>query len=95
MTRARATAEFAWYRAFRRDADTNRAKATGPRVATPVLYVRGEHETGRIEDYATGLRAAGVENLRVDVVRGAGHFPQQEAPEQTWRILAAFAGLVP
>jgi pimeloyl-ACP methyl ester carboxylesterase len=85
------TAGFSWYRAFPRDAADNRAAGGGTEVTTPVLYLRGERETGRIEDYLAGLRAAGLVNVEPALVPGAGHFTQVEAPEETWRLIAGFA----
>jgi pimeloyl-ACP methyl ester carboxylesterase len=86
------TAGFNWYRAFQQDATENR-RTLGRRVTTPVLYVRGEHETGQIEAYVDGLRGAGVTNLEEGVVPGAGHFTQEEAPAATWELIADFIGL--
>jgi pimeloyl-ACP methyl ester carboxylesterase len=85
------TAGFSWYRAFPRDAADNREAGGGTEVTTPVLYLRGERETGRIEDYLAGLRAAGLVNVEPALVPGAGHFTQVEAPEETWRLIAGFA----
>ena len=84
-------AGFRWYRAFARDAADN-GHATGE-VTTPLLYLRGEKETGQIADYVDGLRAAGLTSLSHGLVPGAGHFTQEEAPDATWRLIARFAGL--
>jgi pimeloyl-ACP methyl ester carboxylesterase len=86
------TAGFNWYRSFARDAAENRETA-GRTVTTPVLYVRGEHETGHIDDYASGLRAAGVTALTTGTAPGAGHFVPEEAPTEAWRLIADFIGL--
>jgi pimeloyl-ACP methyl ester carboxylesterase len=40
-----------------------------------------------------GLRAAGVTHVEQAVVPDAGHFTQEENPEQTWQLIARFAGL--
>jgi pimeloyl-ACP methyl ester carboxylesterase len=85
------TAGFDWYRAFPRDAAENRQTA-GQQVTTPVLYIRGEHETGNIDAYVAGLRGAGVVGIQQGVVPGAGHFTQEEAPEETWRLIVDFIG---
>jgi pimeloyl-ACP methyl ester carboxylesterase len=58
-----------------------------------VLYLRGEHESGNIDTYVRGLKEAGVPHVDQGVVPDAGHFTQEEAPEQTWQLIARFAGL--
>ena len=62
-------------------------------MTTPLLYLRGEKESGQIADYVDGLRAAGLTSLSHGLVPGAGHFTQEEAPDATWQLIAAFAGL--
>jgi pimeloyl-ACP methyl ester carboxylesterase len=84
-------AGFGWYRAFAQDAADN--ARSGPDVTAPVLYLRGEHESGRLADYVSGLRAAGLTRLSSGLVPGAGHFSQEEAPAATWRLIADFAAL--
>jgi pimeloyl-ACP methyl ester carboxylesterase len=86
------TAGFNWYRTFQQDAAENRRASNQPPVTTPLLYIRGEHETGDIAAYVQGFRAAGVAHIEHGVVPGAGHFTQEEAPEKTWRLIANFAG---
>jgi pimeloyl-ACP methyl ester carboxylesterase len=86
------TAGFNWYRAFPQDAEDNRA-TKGRTVSTPLLYLRGEHEGGDINAYVVGLRDAGVSFLEHEVVSGAGHFTQEEAPVPTWELIAHFIGL--
>ncbi len=54
-------AGFDWYRAFDKDAARNREPK---RIDVPLLYLRGDADGRRIEDYVEGLRAAGVANLR-------------------------------
>jgi pimeloyl-ACP methyl ester carboxylesterase len=88
------TAGFSWFRAFAQDAAGNRRASEGPHVTTPVLYLRGEQERGGdISAYADGLRGAGLTHVEQVVVSGAGHFTQEEAPEETWRLIASFAQL--
>jgi pimeloyl-ACP methyl ester carboxylesterase len=87
------TAGFNWYRTLYRDAADNRQAAAGPPVSTPLLYLRGQHESGNIEMYVRGLQAAGVMHVEQALVPDAGHFTQEEAPEQTWHLIAKFAGL--
>ena len=87
------TSGFNWFRALPRDAEENRRVAQGPRVATPLLYLRGDKERGGdITAYAEGLRRAGVANLEYALVPGAAHFPAEEAAAQTWQAIARFAG---
>jgi pimeloyl-ACP methyl ester carboxylesterase len=62
-------------------------------VSTPLLYVRGARESGDIDEYVHGLRAAGLTAVDHQLIPGAGHFTQEEAPAETWRAVANFAGL--
>jgi pimeloyl-ACP methyl ester carboxylesterase len=88
------TAGFGWYRAFPVDADDNRrAASSGPAVTTPLLYVRGARESGDIDAYVRGFRDAGVTAIDKHLIPAAGHFTQEEAPDETWQALARFAGL--
>jgi pimeloyl-ACP methyl ester carboxylesterase len=87
------TAGFNWYRTLYQDAADNRQAAAGPPASTPLLYLRGEHESGNIDTYVRGLRAVGVTHVEQAVVPDAGHFTQEEAPEQAWHVIARFAGL--
>ncbi len=86
------SAGFNWYRAFAADAQANAEAAHGTPVTTPVLYLRGERESGRLADYVEGLMAAGLANVRPGLVPNSGHFTQEEAPAETWRLIAEFAG---
>jgi pimeloyl-ACP methyl ester carboxylesterase len=88
-SKAALTAGLNWYRAFPRDAEHNR-ETLGRPVTLPVLYVRGEHETGQIGAYIDGLRTAGVAQLEQGIVPAAGHFTPDEAPGELWRLLAGF-----
>jgi pimeloyl-ACP methyl ester carboxylesterase len=89
------TAGFNWYRTLYQDAADNRQAAAGPTASTPLLYLRGQRESGNIDTYVGGLRAAGVPHVEQALVPDAGHFTQEEAPEQTWHAIARFAGLEP
>ncbi len=84
---------FNWYRTFGQDVTENGQASEGPPVETPLLYLRGEHETGDIHTYVQGLRGAGIAHIDHGVIPNAGHFTQEEAPEETWRLIAGFAGL--
>ncbi|HEU6450512.1 MAG TPA: alpha/beta hydrolase [Gemmatimonadaceae bacterium] len=83
---------FEWYRAFPRDEADNGA-ATGEPVLTPVLYLRGEHERGDMQEYLRGLRDAGVRDIRGAVVPGSGHFAPNERPDDVAALLRGFIGL--
>jgi pimeloyl-ACP methyl ester carboxylesterase len=89
------TAGFNWFRAFAQDAIDNAVTSEEPSPRAPLLYLRGERERGDIdiEAYVAGFRAAGISAIAAGVVQGAGHFTQEEAPEQTWQLIADFAGL--
>ncbi len=43
--------------------------------------------------YVGGFRDAGMRSVEQGLAPGAGHFTQEEAPEQTWRLIAEFVGL--
>lgn len=84
------TAGFNWYRAFRQDAVDNQKRQQ--ECSTPLLYLRGDHESGEIDDYVTGLKDAGLTQVAHGIVPDAGHFTQEEAPEPTWGLIADFIG---
>ncbi|TCC61374.1 alpha/beta hydrolase [Kribbella pittospori] len=77
------TAGFNWYRTFPQDAE----QLTTP-GGTPLLYLRGDHEYGELDDYAEGFHRAGVTSLTTDLIPGAGHFAPEEAPEASWTCIA-------
>jgi pimeloyl-ACP methyl ester carboxylesterase len=85
------TVGFNWYRAFPRDAEEN--QATKPPVSTPLLFLQGEHGGGDISASVNGFRAAGFNHVDRGIVPGAGHFSEEEAPAETWRLISRFAGL--
>src|ERR1051326_3659132 len=80
---------FEWYRAFEQDASDNAADK-GKGLDTPVLLIRGDHESGKIATYAEGLRRAGLVNLSSKQIAGTGHFAPEEQPEGVWRAIASF-----
>jgi pimeloyl-ACP methyl ester carboxylesterase len=81
------TAGFDFYRAFPRDAQDNAESGQGAAVDTPLLYLRGEREGGDIASYAAGLRNGGVKHVTTALVPNAGHFTQEEAPPDVWRLI--------
>jgi pimeloyl-ACP methyl ester carboxylesterase len=85
------TAGFRWYRTMTEDAKANAEDKA--EVETPLLYIRGDGETGDIERYATAFREAGVRNVQTALISGAGHFTAEEEPGQVWEVIAKFAGL--
>ncbi|QMW05780.1 alpha/beta fold hydrolase [Spirosoma foliorum] len=80
---------FEWYRAFGQDEKENIA-AKGELVQTPLLYLRGEHEYGTIEDYLTGFRESGLVNVSGQIIPGSGHYAPEEAPDEVANRLRAF-----
>jgi pimeloyl-ACP methyl ester carboxylesterase len=89
-------AGFDWYRAFPADAEHNARAAGGAATATPLLSLRGSRERGAsAERYADGFRRSGVTDVESVTVEGAGHFPQEESPEQTWAAISGFASRHP
>jgi pimeloyl-ACP methyl ester carboxylesterase len=81
------TAGFNWYRAFPQDERDNNGL---PPTTTPLLYIRGEKDTGRIEDYAAGLRKNGVSNLSTSPISRSGHFVPEENPADLAQAIGQF-----
>lgn len=76
----------AWYRAFAQDAKDNMA-VKGEVVATPVLYVRGDREGGKIEEYLEGFRENGLANVSGRIIEASGHFSIDEQPEKVTKLI--------
>ena len=87
------TAGFNWYRTFPQDAAANKEANSQATMTTRLLYLRGEKEGGQIGDYLDGLRSAGMTHVDHALVPNAGHFTQEEAPEDTWRLIADFSDI--
>jgi pimeloyl-ACP methyl ester carboxylesterase len=92
MTRAYARPEalragFEWYRAMASDAKLN---AAAGRIDLPLLYLRGDADGRKIDDYIDGLRAAGAANLTGKTIEGSGEYLPVEAPARFVEALRAF-----
>ena len=72
-------AGFDLYRAFPQDERDNIADAA-TLVSTPVLYVRGDAESGTLQDYIDGFRKAGLANIKGELIADCGHFSPEEQP---------------
>jgi len=83
-------AGFALYRAFGKDADTNRKDTT--KTDVPLLYLRGEYEGGDMDEYVNGFHAAGISSVTHARIPGSGHFTPEENPEAVWAEIAGFMG---
>lgn len=79
-------AGFDWYRAFELDAKRN---AEAKKIETPMLYVRGDADARRIDDYVQGLTQIGVSGLAHEVIPG-GEFSPLEAPDAFVAMLLRF-----
>jgi pimeloyl-ACP methyl ester carboxylesterase len=80
---------FDWYRAFPQDEKDN---SQNKPVDVPVLYIRGEKESGDIDEYAEGLRKSGIGNLSGKLIEGCGHFGPEEQPEKVEEVIREFLG---
>jgi pimeloyl-ACP methyl ester carboxylesterase len=83
---------FEWYRAFGQDEKDNLA-VKGEVVQTPVLYLRGEKESGDLEVYLKGFREGGLRNVQGGIIAGSGHFAADEQPEEVVAMVREFMGL--
>jgi len=81
---------FDWYRALRQDAEENKAKKET--IRTPLLYLRGEKDSGSIpiERYLLSFREAGIANLQSAVIANSGHFTPEEQPRAVWEQIRRF-----
>jgi len=78
---------FEWYRAFPQDEKDNHA-SQGNSVQTRVLYLRGEHEIGSLEDYVKGRGESGLRNLEGRLIPNSGHYAPDEQPNEVAAILS-------
>lgn len=58
-----------------------------------MLLLLAEASGAMIETYAAGYRQAGLTALEHAVISGAGHFIQEEAPDELWQQILSFARL--
>lgn len=82
---------FDWYRAFSNDEKDNSGNTP---VDLPVLYIRGEKESGDINDYTAGLQKSGLHNLSSKLIAASGHFAPEEQPELVAGAIREFVGEV-
>jgi pimeloyl-ACP methyl ester carboxylesterase len=80
---------FEWYRAFPQDEKDNLASKEAS-VQTRVLYLRGERETGTLEEYVNGLRQSGLSNVEGRLIPNSGHYAADEQPGEVVAILRDF-----
>jgi pimeloyl-ACP methyl ester carboxylesterase len=80
-------AGFQWYRAMAKDAKRN---AVVKRIDLPVLYLRGDADGRKIDDYTDGLRAAGAADLSGETIEGSGEYLPVEAPAQFIKAMKLF-----
>ncbi|MBO9204390.1 MULTISPECIES: alpha/beta fold hydrolase [Niastella] len=78
---------FDWYRAFLHDEKSN---AKGESVNVPVLYIRGEMESGDMGQYVEGLKKSGLSNLTAKLIPHCGHFAPEEQTEIIAEIIRGF-----
>jgi pimeloyl-ACP methyl ester carboxylesterase len=81
-------AGFDWYRAFGKDAEANSLDTA--KIETPLLYLRGEFESGDRDEYANGFRTVGISSVTNVRIPGSGHFTPEENPEAVWAEIARF-----
>jgi pimeloyl-ACP methyl ester carboxylesterase len=82
---------FEWYRTFEQDEKDN-LQMRDHKVDTPVLYLRGQRETGSIDDYLRGFRAAGLQDVRGGLIPDSGHYAPDERPRAVVEAIGRFIG---
>jgi pimeloyl-ACP methyl ester carboxylesterase len=80
---------FGWYRAFPNDEKDNSGNVP---VDVPVLYLRGEKESGNMQDYVAGLQKSGLRKLSSKLIAASGHFAPEEQPELVAAAIREFIG---
>jgi pimeloyl-ACP methyl ester carboxylesterase len=84
-------AGFEWYRAMAEDAKRN---AVVERIDLSLLYLRGDADGRRIDDYADGLCASGTINLISETIEGSGEYLPVEAPARFIEAMQMFRSRV-
>lgn len=76
-----------WYRTFPQDEKDNAAIKN---INIPVLYLRGDKDPGKMEDYLYGLKKHGLAGVTGKQVANSGHFAPEEAPEAVATLIREF-----
>ena len=84
--RSRFTPDSSGIEPFPQDEKENLA-SKGNSVQTRVLYLRGDRETGNLEDYVKGLRESGLPNVEGRLIPNSGHYAPDEQPGEVVAIL--------
>jgi pimeloyl-ACP methyl ester carboxylesterase len=80
---------FEWYRAFPQDEKDN-VSVKNEVVETPVLYLRGDHQQGDMEEYLMGFRAGGLRDIHGQLIPNSGHYTLDEQPDGVLTALRSF-----
>ena len=80
------TAGFDWYRAMAEDAKRNSQKQ---QMDVPILYVRGDADGRKPDDYLPPIRELGAQNIEGKIIPG-GEYVAEEAPEQLIAAIREF-----
>ncbi|GAB3920753.1 alpha/beta hydrolase [Larkinella terrae] len=80
---------FEWYRTFEQDEKDNVITREN-QIQTPVLYLRGEKEYGKLDLYLDGFRASGLVNVQGQIIPGSGHYAPEEATDEVVTFLKEF-----
>ena len=83
------TAGFNLYRSFPEDIKNN-TDTKHIEVKIPVLYIRGDQEPVNIEDYLSGFKKNGFQNMESAILHNSGHFSAIEQPEELSIVLNNF-----
>lgn len=80
------TTGFDWYRALANDAKHNSRKK---QIEVPILYVRGDADGRKPDDYLPPIREMGARNVEGKVIPG-GEYVAEEAPKQLIAAIREF-----